>query len=251
MINLSGKVILVTGASSGIGRSCAVLCSKLGARVAIMGRDEMRLEQTLKDCDQPDRHLMISLDLIQHDKFDGAIRSLVDQLGKLNGIIHCAGISSTLPLSALNEEKFQKFFSVNVTSSILLTKAAIKNKYFSDEGGGIVFMSSVMGIVGEKGKILYSATKGALISAVRSMALELAIRKIRVNSLSPGVVKTPLVDRAFYSQSIEGFKQMEALHPLGIGLPEDVANASVFMISDASRWITGSNFVIDGGYSIK
>ena len=123
--------------------------------------------------------------------------------------------------------------------------------HFSEDGGSIVFISSVMGVVGENGKTLYSMTKGALISAVKSMSVELAPRKIRVNAISPGMVETPMSKNAIYSRNEESLDKLRKMHPLGFGKPEDVANASVFLLSDASRWITGTNLIVDGGYLAK
>ncbi|MDT9200341.1 SDR family oxidoreductase [Limnospira fusiformis KN01] len=249
MIDLTGKVVIVTGASSGIGRQCAIDCSRLGARVALFGRDQVRLQQTLSECDYPDQHMIVGLDLCDYDKIEPGIKDCVERLGKLSGLIHSAGISTTLPLSSLKADNFEHFIATNVISSFLLAKTVTKRALFSDEGGSIVFMSSVMGVVGERGKTLYSATKGALISGARSLALELAPRKIRVNTISPGVVVTPLSERAIYNQSAESRRRIEELHPLGLGTPEDIANACAFLLSDASRWVTGSNLILDGGYS--
>jgi NAD(P)-dependent dehydrogenase (short-subunit alcohol dehydrogenase family) len=142
----------------------------------------------------------------------------------------------------------EQFFQTNVISAVSLTKQVVKISQFSEEGGSIVFISSVMGIAGEKGKALYSMTKGALIAAVRSLAIELAPRKIRVNSISPGVVETPMSKNAIYSRNEESLNKIRTLHPLGLGQPEDIANACVFLLSNASRWITGTNLVADGGY---
>jgi len=118
-------------------------------------------------------------------------------------------------------------------------------------GGSIIFISSVMGVVGENGKTMYSMTKGALISAVKSLSIELATRKIRINAISPGVVETPMSKNAIYSRNEESLDKIKSLHPLGLGQPEDVANACVFLLSDASKWITGTNMLVDGGYLAK
>jgi len=246
--SLEGRLILVTGASSGIGRECAIACSKAGATVVILGRDPSRLNETLALMHQPDRHIMYVSDLLEFDKAEGIVKECVMQNGRIDGLINCAGISTTLPLNAISPEKTQHFFETNVSGPLNLTKHVIKISNFSLTGGSIVFISSIMGLAGENGKTLYSLTKGALISAVRSMAIELAKRKIRVNSVSPGVVDTPMSKSAVYNKDEESFQRILALHPLGLGMPEDVANACVFLLSDASRWITGTNLVLDGGY---
>jgi len=142
----------------------------------------------------------------------------------------------------------EEFFRTNVIGAINLTKHAVKSAHFSETGGSVVFISSVMGVAGENGKTLYSMTKGALIAAVRSMAVELAPRKVRVNTVSPGVVESPMSRSAVYSKDEESLNRIRSLHPLGLGKPEDVANACLFLLSDEARWITGTNLVVDGGY---
>jgi NAD(P)-dependent dehydrogenase (short-subunit alcohol dehydrogenase family) len=145
-------------------------------------------------------------------------------------------------------EKMDEFFHANVHSAINLTRIVTKQSRKSEEGASVVFISSVMGIVGENGKSLYSMTKGALIAGARSLAIELAPRNIRVNCISPGVVESPMSKGAIYSRNEESLNKIRGMHPLGLGRPEDVANASVFLLSDASRWITGTNLIVDGGY---
>jgi NAD(P)-dependent dehydrogenase (short-subunit alcohol dehydrogenase family) len=142
----------------------------------------------------------------------------------------------------------EHFLNVNVIGSINMTRQVLKPGLFSEAGGSIIFISSVMGLAGEIGKTIYSMTKGALISAARSMAVELAPRKIRVNCILPGVVETPMTKGAIYSRDEESWNKIKLRHPLGIGRVDDVANACVFLLSDASRWITGSNLIVDGGY---
>jgi len=246
--SLEDKLILITGASSGIGRECAIACSRADATVVILGRDPSRLSETLTMMHQPGKHTMYISDLLEFDKTERIVKECVIQKGRIDGLINCAGISTTLPLNSVSPERTQHFFETNVSGPMNLTRHVIKTSNFSMSGGSIIFISSVMGMAGENGKTLYSLTKGALISAVRSMAIELAKRKIRVNSVSPGVVDTPMSRSAVYSNDEESLQRILSLHPLGLGRPEDVANACIFLLSDASRWITGTNLVIDGGY---
>lgn len=245
---LKGKKVIVTGASSGIGRQCAIACSKIGARVAIIGRAPERLEETLSLMDSPDKHILCAVDLLEYDQIKEAIKGIVKKIGKIDGLVNCAGISTTLPLNALSPEKMKHFFSTNVIGPLNLTKHVVKTAHFSETGGCIIFISSVMGVAGENGKTLYSMTKGALISAVKSMAIELANKNIRVNAISPGVVESPMSKGAVYSRDEESLNKIKSLHPLGLGQPDDVANACVFLLSDAGRWITGTNLILDGGY---
>ena len=251
IFSLKDKFILITGASSGIGRQCAITFSEYGARVALFGRDQNRLEETLGMMEQPSDHVICSVDLLEYKQIADAVKVVVNKQGLIDGVVNCAGISTTLPLNAISPGKMEDFFRVNVIGAVNLTRNALKQAHFSVNGGSIVFISSVMGVTGESGKALYSMTKGALISAVRSMAVELATRRIRVNAISPGVVDTPMSKHAVYSKDESSINRIKSLHPLGLGQPADVANASLFLISDAARWITGTNLIVDGGYSTK
>jgi len=223
----------------------------MGAVVALMGRDQERLQETLFLMETPDKHLLYPIDLLEYDNVGEKIQKIVSERGKITGLINCAGISTTLPINSVSSRKMEEFFGTNVIGPINLTRLTIKTAHFSENGGSVVFISSIMGVVGENGKTLYSMTKGALIAAVKSMAVELAPRKIRVNALSPGVVITPMSKNAIYSRDEESLNKIKNLHPLGLGQPEDVANASVFLLSDAARWITGTNLIVDRGYLAK
>ena len=245
---LKDKFILITGASSGIGRQCAIVCSQMGASVALFGRNLERLGDTLQLMEARDKHLICGVDLLDYNKVAGIVRDLVSQIGRINGLINCAGISTTLPFQAISSQKMELFFNTNVISSINLTKHVVKLSNFSSVGGSIIFISSVMALAGESGKTLYSMTKGALNASVKSLAIELAQRNIRVNTISPGVVETPMSQNAVYSLSEDKLNRIKSLHPLGFGKPEDVAYSCVFLLSDTARWITGSNLTVDGGY---
>ena len=249
--SLSGKTIIVTGASSGIGQQCAITFSRMGARIALYGRDQSRLEETLCQMTESEKHIICAVDLLEYDKIEETVKDVVMKIGRFDGLINCAGISTTLPLNAITPQKMEQFLKTNVIGAVNLTKQVIKSSHFSEAGGSIIFISSVMGVAGENGKVLYSMTKGALIAAVKSMAIELAPRKIRVNAISPGVVESPMSKSAIYSRNEESLNHIKALHPLGLGQTEDVANACVFLLSDASRWVTGTNLIVDGGYLAK
>lgn len=249
--SLIDKTILITGASSGIGKQCAISCSNAGAKVILFGRDEKRLEETYKQLGNKENHAKFSVDLTNYSEVKKSLDEIINSYGKVNGIINSAGISTTLPLKMINPEKLIEYYSQNVVSSINLSGILSQKKYFSEDGGSIIFLSSVMGVVGEAGKTIYSLTKGALISGAKSMALELASRKIRVNTISPGVVETPMSQNAVYSQGEETINNIKKMHPLGLGNPEDIANACVYLLSNASRWMTGTNLIIDGGYTAR
>lgn len=199
----------------------------------------------------PESHLVYSIDLAELSGIEAAIKEAVEKMGKLHGLVNAAGISTTLPLKLISNDKLDEFFKTNVYSAVLMSRLFTKQAIVSNEGGSVIMFSSVMGIVGETGKTLYSLTKGALISAAKSMALEFASKKIRFNAISPGVVVTPMSQNAVYSQDEESLNKITALHPLGLGMPDDIANACVYLLSDASRWVTGSNLVVDGGYTAR
>lgn len=251
VFSLDNRTILITGASSGIGRACAVACSEAGAGVIALGRDEERLHETLKLMGDEKKHRSYSVELTDFEQVDRMMESFEAEGLKVDGIIHSAGISTTLPLRAFNPDKVQTFINVNVTAAIYLCKWITRKKMLPETGSSIVFLSSVMGSVGESGKFVYSLTKGALLAASRSLAIELAPKNVRVNCISPGVVETPMTDNAVYSRNEEAREKIEALHPMGLGKPEDVAHAAVYLLSDASSWVTGTNLFVDGGYTAR
>ncbi|SMO50561.1 NAD(P)-dependent dehydrogenase, short-chain alcohol dehydrogenase family [Saccharicrinis carchari] len=249
--NLNNKVIIITGASSGIGRQCAISCSAMGARVMLFGRDAQRLDETLQAMVDVSKHETFAVDLCEYKQTASIVKDISTRIGRISGLINCAGISTTLPINAVSADKMEAFFKTNVLAGINLSKQVVAASNFSQQGGSVIFISSVMGVVGAKGKTLYSMTKGALISATKSLAVELAAKHIRVNAVSPGVVHTPMSKSAIYSRNKEALDVVTKQHPLGLGKPEDVANACMFLLSDASRWITGTNLVVDGGYLAK
>jgi NAD(P)-dependent dehydrogenase (short-subunit alcohol dehydrogenase family) len=249
--HLIDKNVVITGASSGIGRQCAIHCSRMGANVILFGRNKERLEETLNCLENKSNHLYYSVDLLEYEKVGEIIKALVLQKGKIHGLVNSAGISTTLPLKMITPPKMDDFFHANVHTSMNITRLVAKQTAFSENGGSIIFISSVMGAVGESGKSLYAMTKGALLAAAKSLAIEFAGRKIRFNCISPGVVETPLSDKSVYSQNEDSLNKIKNLHPLGFGNTEDVANACVFLLSDASKWITGINLMVDGGYSAR
>jgi len=246
--NLTGKRILITGASSGIGKSIAIECSKMGAELILLGRNEERLNETLSSLTKGPNHCYFSFDFSEGHDF-GEIGQKIVEGGKLDGLVNCAGVTSTLPIKSISPERMRKIFDINVFGAFEMAKWFTKKNVVVDEGGSIVFIASVMGVMGEVGKTLYSMSKGALISGSKSMALELANRKIRVNTISPGVVMTPMVENGVYAQNDELFNKVIAKHPLGIGNTEDVAHSVIYLLSPAAKWITGTNIMVDGGYS--
>ena len=250
LFSLSNKTILITGASSGIGRSCAVQCSKMGASLLLMGRNVDELNRTVSELQPGTKVEMIVADFSKMIDLELLIAEKILTIGKIAGFIHCAGVEKTLPLKKQTSEVFQSIFDINVLAGFELAKIISLKKYKAEKAS-FVFIASVAGMVGESGKTIYSASKGAVISGARSMSMELARSDIRVNSISPAMVKTPILEKMFDGIGEEASQNIIKKHPLGIGEPEDVANACVFLLSDAAKWITGTNLVIDGGYTAQ
>jgi NAD(P)-dependent dehydrogenase (short-subunit alcohol dehydrogenase family) len=248
--SLKNKIILITGASSGIGRSCSVECSKAGADLILIARNEEELQKTVSMLSPETRAETIIADIARSEDLEGLIAEKIAVLGKISGFIHCAGIEKTLPLKKHTPQLYHDIFSVNVISGFEIAKILSLKKYKAEDSG-FVFISSVAGMVGEIGKAAYSASKGAVVSGARSLAMELSRSGIRVNSISPAMVDTPILEKMFEGIGEEAAEEILKKHPLGIGKPEDVANACIFLLSDAARWITGTNLVVDGGYSAQ
>jgi NAD(P)-dependent dehydrogenase (short-subunit alcohol dehydrogenase family) len=242
--SLEGKTILVTGASSGIGRATAIECSKMGAKLFITARNEERLRETLSQMEGTE-HSIIAADLSEEQGYN----KIVEDISLINGIVHCAGVIKTLPFSFIKSESLNSVMNINFTAPTLLTIGLLKSKKIA-KNGSIVFISSIAGIwCVTPANAIYSATKGAVNGMTKSMALELAAKGIRVNSVNPGMIETNI----FASGTItdEQFQEDMEKYPLKrYGKPEEVAYAVIYLLSDASRWITGSNLVIDGGYTL-
>ena len=242
--SLEGKTILVTGASSGIGKATAIECSKLGARVVITGRDEARLQQTLSSL-EGEGHVVITADLGEDD----GIRFLVERVPVLNGIVHAAGISDTVLFQFLKKERLENIFNINFFAPVVLSQLLLKKKLLQ-KGGSIVFLSSIDGpVTAHIGNSMYSATKGALSAMMQNMSIELASKGIRVNAVLPGMTETPLIHNDDITQE-QLNKDME-LYPLKrYADPREIAWAIIYLLSDASTFTIGASLVVDGGFSI-
>lgn len=242
--SLEQKRVLITGASSGIGREAAIQCARRGASVIATGRNEERLNKTLSLLEGSDHEIIMADLTVDSNK-------IADIIPPINGIVHSAGIMSLTPFMHITGEMMQKMMQVNFYSPVILTQALLKHKKLNSNSS-IVFVSSLAGnIIASKGNSAYSASKAALSGIARVMALELASRHIRVNCLLPGMVKTELINSFLESLTPEQLAEDEKKYPLGYGSPVDVANAAMYLLSDASSWITGQSIILDGGFSIQ
>jgi NAD(P)-dependent dehydrogenase (short-subunit alcohol dehydrogenase family) len=248
MNDLDGKRILVTGASSGIGRAVAQQAASNGASLILLGRNNERLKET---CDSLEGvgHEFYSIDITDYIQVDEIIRSSVTNFGFIDGVVHSAGIEKTIPFKASTSKLFKEVFEINVFAGFEISRLLSKKNIVNPSGASHVFISSVSAVSGEPGKVIYSSSKSALTAGVKTLALELAIKKIRCNCVLPGIVDTDMVKKLFATIPIEAKQAIINKHPLGIGQPEDVAFLVCFLMSDKARWITGSEYIIDGGYS--
>ena len=248
MISLSNKRIVVTGASSGIGAATAELCASIGAKVLLLGRDEIRLTQICCGL-KGEGHVVLATDLTSYDLLEENLTAILRLFGPVDGMVHSAGIEMTRPLKMLKPKNMQEVFEINVIAGLNLARILTKSNNWCTDGGSIVYISSIVGEVGQPGKIGYSASKGALIAAAKSMALEFANKRIRVNCILPAMVRTPMSENLLDSLANDARQNIDKMHPLGIGTVDDVSNACGFLLSDISKWITGTAMVVDGGYS--
>jgi len=248
-MDLSGRTVLVTGASSGIGRETCVVLGELGARLVLVGRRREELERTAASLGHAD-HRVEPFDLTDLEAIPGWLKSLSEVVGPLDDLVHSAGVTFTLPLRATSIQQFDGLMRINVDAAFALTRGfRLKGVRRGGSTSSVVYLSSVMGLVGQAGISAYSASKGALVSLARSLALELAREGIRVNCVAPGVVKTEMAAGAEHVLTPEQFQAIEALHPLGTGSARDVAYAIAFLLAETGRWITGTTLVVDGGYT--
>lgn len=245
MIQLKDKHILVTGASSGIGRQIAITASQLGACITIIGRNVENLQETISLL-QGDGHKMFSIDISINED----IEKLISLCSSFDGVVFNAGVVEYLPVKFLNSSKVDFVFSVNFNSNVILSQQLIKNKLINKKGS-LVFISSISSKLGVSGTAMYSASKAALCSFSKVLASELASQGIRSNSVCPGIVTTTMTESATSVVSVEEMKKAALDYPLGYGEVSDVAGLVMYLLSDISKWMTGSELIIDGGYTLK
>ena len=243
--SLEGKTVLVTGASSGIGRATAIECSRMGATVVITGRNAERLQATF-DALEGAGHRQIVADLTDEDQMD----ALVEQLPALQGVVNNAGITETVPTQFINREKLDKVFETNTVAPMLLTQKILKKKKLG-RGGSLVFTCSISGTcVCGGGNVLYSASKGAINGFMKNAALDLSIKGIRVNEVCPGMIDTHIMGGS--SIGSEELSIERQRYPMKrFGRPEEVAYGIIYLLSDAASFVTGTGIIIDGGFTLQ
>lgn len=251
MINpfsLEGKTILVTGSSSGIGRGIAIECSKMGAEVILNGRNVDRLNETLRML-EGEGHQILSADISKQEEID----RLVAEVPSLDGCVLCAGIPQVCPVKHFKRNDIEDILSVNTVAPIMITSGLLKKKKIR-KGSSVVLIESISGVyVGTKGDVSYNASKAALNGFLKGSALELAAQGIRINAINPGLVPTNILNltNEMFAESHHTDIMVNSYPLKRYGTPEDIAYGAIYLLSDASSWVTGTNLVIDGGYLLN
>jgi NAD(P)-dependent dehydrogenase (short-subunit alcohol dehydrogenase family) len=241
--SMHDKTVLVVGASSGIGQASAIMLSQMGAKLIITGRNEKNLQHTMESL-SGDGHSVFIGDLVKQENRE----KLVETLPNIDGMFYSAGISRMFPLKYMRDDTLDDLFAINFFSPIKITRSLIKKKLLN-QGASLLYMSSIAPFIGISGQIGYAASKGAVSAMIKILAKELASQKIRANCLCPAMINTPLLDGAPISEEI--YKKDQSSYPLGgYGEPNDVAAAAVYFLSPASKWVTGTNFIMDGGLTL-
>ncbi len=243
--SLEGKSILITGASSGIGAATAMECAKHGARLVISGRNPKKLNAIFAKL-EGEGHLAIPCDLCKPED----VEALSNQIPAVDGLAFCAGITRTIPVKRIKKSDIDDIFATNLTSPIEIVNSLVKQKKVN-KGGSVVFISSISSSYADMGNSVYAATKGGIISFSRVLALELAPKGIRANCIRPGFVAGTGMTEGLSRLSEEQIDAERQRYPLGFGETSDIANGIVYLLSDASKWVTGTTLTIDGGITLK
>ena len=251
---LGQKNILITGGSAGIGKAIAIATAgETSGTIFVCGRDEKRLQEVISSCRDLSSGaslVQVTADLLEPGSLDRICAQVKGNSSPLDCLVFSAGVDKAIPFKMANQKFIEDLLRINTAIPLELCRLLLKGGLINP-GASIVFISSVMGILGQPGQVAYCATKGALISAAKALALELSGSRVRVNVLAPGIVKTDLTDKLFSSMSPEAVEKITQMHPLGLGEPGDIAELTLFLFSEKSKWITGSTITIDGGYSAQ
>jgi len=245
-MDMTGRCVVVTGASSGLGRETAILLSQLGCRIILVARNRERIEETALMLDA-EGHAIEPFDLSNADEISRWIKDLAKEYGRFDGVVHSAGIVMTQPIRDWNAKDCERLMNINLFPCFALARG-FRQKGVHTQPGSLVFIASVAGSRGAIGLSIYTASKSAIMGITRSLALELVRDGIRVNAVSPALILTEAIDPAI--DGIPGYlDNMKAKHPLGLGHPRDVAHAIAFLLAETGRWITGTTLTVDGGYT--
>ena len=245
-IDFSGKFLLITGASSGIGEAAALLLDQLGAKLVLIGRNTQKLNEINAKL-QGKHHIILEKEITDWTDIKKEFKALCEKNGALDGLVHCAGTHLIKPFKFITDDNIDTMFDVNVKATFRLLQA-FRQKGCCAANASIVLLSSVVGQVGQAGVSLYAASKGSIEALAKSLALELAPENIRVNCIAPGIVNTKMTSSLFEKLDSEQIEKIKSMHPLGLGESDDIANGIAFLLSPRSRWITGTSLIIDGGY---
>lgn len=247
---LVDKKILITGGSSGIGRATAVFCVQQGATVVITGRDEKRLTETREMCSDPSHcHTIICEDLSNTGNIQTLFQAAINAVGPLDGVVHSAGIVKLLPLQVISEQSYDDHFNIHVKASLFIAKEFQKKKNRNPHGASLVFISSVSAFHAATAQSLYAAAKAAQIGLTKTLAIEMVAKNIRVNAVAPADVNTDMSEKCLAMLTPQQYEHHVSNHPMGLGTADDVAYGAAFLLSDYTRWVTGTTVFIDGGFS--
>ena len=245
-MSMVGRTIMVTGASSGIGRATAIYASRLGARLVICGRNSDRLSAVLAEL-HGSNHVAKIFDFAQVDQIVSWLKSVCSEVGPLNGLAHCAAVQATRPIQAIDTKFVTEVLAQNLGAALILAQA-FRLKACHAPQASLVYVSSSAALRTAPGNVVYAASKGGIVSAVKGLGVELVRDGVRVNAVAPAMVDTPMSAQFREVLSEENFQKVIAMHPLGFGRPEDVAASINFLLADTARWITGSVLCVDGGF---
>jgi 3-oxoacyl-[acyl-carrier protein] reductase len=247
---MKNKWIIVTGASSGIGEATARLLLQEGYKTVLTARDDEKIRSKFSSFDEDSYHIE-PCDLSQIEKIKDYAKAVNEKVGRIHGLIHCAGINRVLPINVVKIDTVRSMFETNTFSAFELIKHFSKKKMYFEEGCSFVLISSLAAHEGSMGNAIYAATKGALEGFLAPGAAELVRKKIRLNIVVPGFVKTPMTESFLNKTTEEQENNLKMQYPLGFGEPSQIANMIEYLISDKSKWITGRKFFIDGGHMIR
>lgn len=248
-LNLTGRRYLVTGASSGIGKATCVLLSKLGAELILADLNTEGLKETAQLCCC--RTYTLGIDLTDSETMKQKIAEAVEHFGLLNGFAHIAGRSYIAPLKGVSEKVCAEVYKLNTYAAIDLAKIFTNRKIYAGENGSVVLISSVYGVVGSAANVGYAMSKAAIIGITKALAMEFASKRIRFNCIAPGFIRTPMLATNTNSFDQNYLNTLNHLHPLGLGEPDDIANAVAYLFSDMAKWVTGTVMNVDGGFTAQ